>query len=83
MDVKWKALAAIYCVLIIIITSDFIMNLILGVLCNEFKEVRIQIYEQKMKEMEEEEKKQMLLEGSSGLGRSPTKLFQKKQTFGF
>ena len=40
MDVNYKPIAIIYSVLIIMVTSDFLMNLILGVFIDVFKEVR-------------------------------------------
>lgn len=57
MDVNYKIIAVVYCVVIILVTSDFIMNLILGVFCEVFKEERLASEKQKEKELEEELKK--------------------------
>lgn len=54
MDVNYKAIAVIYCVVIILVTSDFIINLILGVFCEVFKEVRLIAEKRKQQELEEE-----------------------------
>lgn len=51
MDTQWKFIAVIYCVLIII-TSDFIMNLVLGVFCEEFKKEKQRVNDIKLKELE-------------------------------
>lgn len=54
MDVNYKFIGVIYCVVIILITSDFIINLILGVFCEVFKEVRLESESSKIKELEKE-----------------------------
>lgn len=42
MDVNYKFIAILYCVVIILLTSDFIMNLIIGVFCDVFKQARLE-----------------------------------------
>lgn len=57
MDVNYKFIAVIYCVVIILLTSDFLINLILGVFCEVFKEVRLETEKNKIEELEKELKK--------------------------
>ena len=40
MDVDYKPIAILYCVVIILITSDFLINLVLGVFIEVFKTVK-------------------------------------------
>ena len=40
MDVNYRFVAVLYAVLIIIVTSDFLMNIVLGVFCEVFKDAK-------------------------------------------
>ena len=52
MDVSYKFIAVIYAVIIIVVTSDFIVNIILGVFCEVFKDAKLKNDIQKIKELE-------------------------------
>ena len=51
MDVNYKIIAIIYCIIIILVTSDFIMNLILGVFTEVFKDNRERIAREELERL--------------------------------
>ena len=52
MDVNYKFIAVLYAVVIIIVTSDFLMNIVLGVFCEVFKDAKFLNETKKIEELE-------------------------------
>ena len=55
MEVFNRPVAIIYCFLIILVTADFIINLILAVFCESFKKEQANLDKEKLLEIEREE----------------------------
>jgi hypothetical protein len=51
MDASYKPLAALYCCLVMIIASFFLMNIILAVIIEAFKIIQDEEFERKDKEI--------------------------------
>lgn len=54
MDSYSGPIAVLYCSIIILVTADFIMNLILAVFCEAFKKEQQILEQEKLEELEKE-----------------------------